>query len=83
MIMLITCLRDPKCGPLSLVIDFSELIGAELDHTPKREIVPGGMLYKCEIYKNFEAWEAFVSRVQIGLYNIDSRQQFLRVLLNT
>jgi hypothetical protein len=42
--MLITCLRDPKCGPLRLVIDFSELIGAELDHTPKREIVPGGML---------------------------------------
>jgi hypothetical protein len=53
MIMLITCLRDPKCGPLRLVIDFSELIGAELDHTPKREIVPGGMLYKCENLQKF------------------------------
>jgi hypothetical protein len=32
-------------GPLSSVIDFSELIGAESDHTLKREIVPGGMLH--------------------------------------
>jgi hypothetical protein len=34
-------------GPLSSVIDFLELIEAESDHTPKIEIVPGGMLYKC------------------------------------
>jgi hypothetical protein len=36
------------CGPLSLVFDFAELIGAESDHTPKREIVPAGMFYKGE-----------------------------------
>jgi hypothetical protein len=34
-------------GPLSSVIDFSELIEAESDHTAKIEIVSGGMLYKC------------------------------------
>jgi hypothetical protein len=37
-----------QCGPLSSVDDFSELIGAESDYTPKREIVPGGILYMCE-----------------------------------
>jgi hypothetical protein len=36
-----------QCGPLSSVVDFSELIGAESDHTPKREIVPDSMFYKC------------------------------------
>jgi hypothetical protein len=33
-------------GPLSLVIDFLELIGAELVPTLKTEIVPDGMVYK-------------------------------------
>jgi hypothetical protein len=36
-----------QCGPLSSVVDFSELIEAESDHTLKREIVPSGMFYKC------------------------------------
>jgi hypothetical protein len=35
-----------KCGPLSSVRNFSELIGMELGHTPGREIVPNGMFYK-------------------------------------
>jgi hypothetical protein len=65
MIILITCLRDPKscwkskldlnlkfltsvkCGPLSSVVDFSELSGMELDYSPKRYIVPDIMFYKC------------------------------------
>jgi hypothetical protein len=37
-----------KCGPLSSVVDFSELIGHELVPTIKIEIVPRVMLYKCE-----------------------------------
>jgi hypothetical protein len=37
-----------KCGLLSSVRNFSELIGTELGHTPKREIVPDGMFYKFE-----------------------------------
>jgi hypothetical protein len=37
-----------QCGPLSSVVDFSELIGAESDYTPKIEVVPGDMFYKCE-----------------------------------
>jgi hypothetical protein len=36
-----------KCGPLSSVMDVSELIGMELVHTPKSEIVPDDMFYKC------------------------------------
>jgi hypothetical protein len=34
-----------QCGPLSSVIDFSELTGAELVPTLKREIVSDGMFY--------------------------------------
>jgi hypothetical protein len=34
--------------PLSSVINFSEFIRAESDHTSKIEIVPGAMFYKCE-----------------------------------
>jgi hypothetical protein len=36
-----------KCGPLRSVRSFSELIGMELGHTPKIEIVPDGMFYMC------------------------------------
>jgi hypothetical protein len=36
-----------KCGPLSSDRFFSELIGMELGHTPKREIVSDGMFYMC------------------------------------
>jgi hypothetical protein len=66
MIMLITSLGDPdeflnlelirslpssiKCGPLSSVIDFTELIGTVSDHTLKREIVPGGCSISVQIY---------------------------------
>jgi hypothetical protein len=35
-----------KCGLLSLVRFFLELIGMELRHTPKIEIVPNVMFYK-------------------------------------
>jgi hypothetical protein len=58
-----------QCGPLSSVIDFLELIGAESDHTLKIEIVPYDMFYKCANMKknNFRARQVFVSRVQIGL----------------
>jgi hypothetical protein len=55
----------------------------ELVHTLKREIVPDGMIYKSANLKKIGAREAFVSRVQIGLYNTDSRQQYPQVLLNT
>jgi hypothetical protein len=50
-------------GPLSSVVDFSELIGAESDHTPKREIVPGACSTSVEIYIKFVAREVFFSRV--------------------
>jgi hypothetical protein len=46
----------------------------ELGHTLKREIVPDDMIYKCaNLQKKIGAREVFVSRVQIGLYNTDSR----------
>jgi hypothetical protein len=64
MIMLNTCLRDPKSGwnsnsrfkfevsnfckvwTIKLSHIFLELIGMELGHTPKIEIVPNVMFYK-------------------------------------
>jgi hypothetical protein len=49
----------------------------DLDHSPKIEIVPGGMLYKCANLQKIGAREAFVSRVQKELYSTDSGQQFL------
>jgi hypothetical protein len=49
------------------------LIGAELVHTLKREIVPDGMIYMCANLKKIRAREEFISRVQIGPYNTDSR----------
>jgi hypothetical protein len=39
--------NSEKCGSLSLVVDFSELIYAEVDPTLKREIDPDDMVYKC------------------------------------
>jgi hypothetical protein len=39
-------------GPLSLVWNFSELIGAELDHTSKRENIPHNLFYKCANLQN-------------------------------
>jgi hypothetical protein len=41
------------------VVDFSELIGMELVHTLKREIIPDGMIYKCANLKKIGAREAF------------------------
>jgi hypothetical protein len=42
------------------VVDFSELIGMELVHTLKREIIPDGMIYKCaNLKKKIGAREAF------------------------
>jgi hypothetical protein len=45
----------------------------KLDHTLKREIVPDYMIYKCANLKKIRARKEFVSRVQIELYNTDSR----------
>jgi hypothetical protein len=50
-----------QCGPLSSVVNFSELIGAESDHTPKRKIVHDDMVYKCANIKKCGAREVFVS----------------------
>jgi hypothetical protein len=36
------------CGSIGSDRIFSEFIGIELDHTPKREIVPDDLLCKCE-----------------------------------
>jgi hypothetical protein len=41
----------------------------ELDHTPKREIVPDDMFYKCANLKKIGNREVFILRVQIGLSN--------------
>ncbi len=41
------------CGPLSSVWNFSELFGAELGHTPKRESVVHNMIYKCANFQKF------------------------------
>jgi hypothetical protein len=54
------------------VVDFSELSGMELVNTLKREIFSDGIIYKCANIKKNRAREAFVSRVQIGLYSTDS-----------
>jgi hypothetical protein len=62
-----------QCGPLSSIVDFSELTGAELVPTLKREIVSHGMFYDCANIKKFKAREGFVARVQIRLYNTGSR----------
>jgi hypothetical protein len=40
-------------GPLSLVWNLSELIGAELDHTSKRESVSHNLFYKCVKLQKF------------------------------
>jgi hypothetical protein len=41
------------------VVYFLELIGMELVHTLKREIIPDGMIYKCANLKKIGAREAF------------------------
>jgi hypothetical protein len=41
------------CGPLSSVWNFSELIGAEWDHTSKRESVSHNLFYKCANLQKF------------------------------
>jgi hypothetical protein len=46
-----------QCGPLSSVVDFLELIGAELVHTHKKEIVSDGIIYKCANLKKIGARE--------------------------
>jgi hypothetical protein len=65
-------------GPLSSVWDFSKLIGAELDHTSKRESVPHNSSTSVQICKNSWAQKVFVLRVQIELYEPVSRLRFLR-----
>jgi hypothetical protein len=49
--------NSKKCGPLSLVVDFSELIYTELVLTPEREIVPDVMVYKCANFHKIWCWE--------------------------
>jgi hypothetical protein len=41
----------------------------ELGHTPKIEIVPDDMFYKCVNLQKIGSRELFVSRVQTGLSN--------------
>jgi hypothetical protein len=41
------------CGPLSPVWNFSELFGAELGHTPKRESMVHNMIYMCANLQKF------------------------------
>jgi hypothetical protein len=49
-------LNSEKCGPLSSVVDFSELILVELFPTIKREIVPDIMVYKCANLHKIWSW---------------------------
>jgi hypothetical protein len=51
-----------KCGPLSSVVDFSELMREESDHTPKREIVPDGILYKCANLHKISSYRSICSK---------------------
>jgi hypothetical protein len=48
--------NSEKCGPLSSVVDFSELIYTELVSTPKREIVSDIMVYKCANLHKIWSW---------------------------
>jgi hypothetical protein len=51
--------RTPvDCGSLSSVWNFSELIGAVLDHTSKMESVPHNLLYKCLNLQKFLSSES-------------------------
>jgi hypothetical protein len=49
--------NSEKCGPLSSVVDFSELIQAKLVSTLKREIVPDDMVYMCANLHKIWSWE--------------------------
>jgi hypothetical protein len=55
--------NSEKCGPLSSVVDFSELISAELVPTRKREIVPDDMFYKFENLHKIWSWGNNCSKV--------------------
>jgi hypothetical protein len=55
----------------TIKLDFSELIGAELVPTPKREFFLMTWSTSVQIYIKFSAREAFVSRIQIWLYNTE------------
>jgi hypothetical protein len=48
--------NSEKCGPLSSVVDFSELIYSELVLTPKIERVPDVMVYKCANFHKIWSW---------------------------
>jgi hypothetical protein len=48
--------NSEKCGPLSLFVDFLELIWAELVPTLKREIVPDDMVYKSANLHKIWSW---------------------------
>jgi hypothetical protein len=54
--------NSEKCGPLSLVVDFSESIEAELVSTLKREIVPDDMVYKCANLHKIWSWGNICSK---------------------
>jgi hypothetical protein len=55
----------------------------ELDHTPKREIVPDDIFYKCANVKKIGAREVFFSRVQTGLSNsVPDLEKFLDFCLS-
>jgi hypothetical protein len=47
------------CGPLSSIWNFSELFGAELGHTPKREGVVHNMIYMCTNLQKF--WSSVIN----------------------
>jgi hypothetical protein len=54
--------NSEKCGPLSSVVYFSELIEAELVPTPAREIVPHDMVYKCANLHKLVSWGSICSK---------------------
>jgi hypothetical protein len=64
------------CGPLSLVVNFSELIGAELVPTLKREIVPDGMFYKCANLHKLWSYLSACSKGPKWLYSTDFKPLF-------
>jgi hypothetical protein len=61
-VMVITCSRDPtssfesrsssaRCRLIGSVDKFRKFIEVESDHTPKREIIPDDLVYKCGTLK--------------------------------
>jgi hypothetical protein len=49
--------NSEKCGSLSSVVDFLELIQADLVPTLKREIVSDDMVYKCANFHKIWSWK--------------------------